>query len=139
MTAMITRHYRDLIPLNTFSSRFEYLKLGGVVGKETFGFDRWINQRFYKSREWRQVRDFVIVRDNGCDLGIDDHEIYESILVHHINPMSADEIIHGEDWILNPDYLITTTQATHNAIHYGTDITLPRVVVERSPGDTRLW
>lgn len=136
---MITRAYSELEHLLDFNSRFNYLKLGGEVGASTFGFDRWINQRFYKSHEWRRARDFVIVRDGGCDLGVSGYEIYDSILVHHINPMVADDIVNGDDWILNPDYLISTTQATHNAIHYGTDITLPKTVIERKPGDTSLW
>ena len=136
---MITRTYNEAARLYDFNSRFEYLKLGGEVGSSTFGFDRWINQKFYKSYEWKRVRDFVIVRDEGCDLGVPGYEIYDSILVHHINPMAAEDIVNGDDWILNPDYLISTTQATHNAIHYGTDITLPKVVVERTAGDTSLW
>jgi len=136
---MITRTYNEAVNCHDFNSRFDYLKLGGEVGSSTFGFDRWINQKFYKSREWRSTRDFVIVRDGGCDLAMPGYEIYDSILVHHINPMAAEDIVNGDDWILNPDYLITTTQETHNAIHYGKDITLPKVVVERAPGDTSLW
>lgn len=136
---MITRSYKAIAHVDDFTSRFEYLKLGGEVGVTTFGFDRWINQKFYKSHEWRRVRDSVIVRDEGCDLGVTGYEIYDSILVHHINPMSPEDIINGDDWILNPDYLISTTQGTHNAIHYGTDINLPKIVLEREPGDTSLW
>lgn len=123
----------------TFEERFEYLKLGGSVGRSTFGFDRHLNQRFYKSWGWKRARDEVIVRDLGCDLGIEGYEIHADLLIHHVNPMSVDDIIHGEEWLIDPEYLITTTHGTHNAIHYGTDLQFPKVVVERSPGDTRLW
>lgn len=131
--------YRELIRYETFEDRFEYLSLKGVVGEQTFGFDREINQRFYKSVEWSQIRDYVIVRDNACDLGVAGHDIFGDILIHHINPMTVEDIVHGEDWILNPEYLITTTHRTHNAIHYGNASLLPRAYVERSPGDTKLW
>lgn len=133
------RTYSELSNFHTFDERFRYLKLGGSVGEATFGFDRYINQKFYLSREWRSARDHVLVRDNGCDLGVDGYEIYDRPLIHHINPMSPQDIIHAEDWILNPEYLITTTQNTHNAIHYGNEHLLPKVVVERKPGDTKLW
>lgn len=133
------RSYSELVNLHTFEERFEYLRLHGEVGRSTFGFDRFLNQRFYQSREWKDVRDFVIVRDNGCDLGVYGYEIYEHPLIHHINPMSVDDVIHGEDWILDPEHLITTTHRTHNAIHYSDVSLLPRVVVERSRGDTKLW
>lgn len=113
--------------------------MGGVVGTSTFGFDRYINQDFYRSREWRSVRDRVIVRDNGCDLGIEGYEIHGNLLVHHMNPMTADDVVHGEDWILNPDFLITTTQDTHNAIHYGDKSLLKTPFVPRQPNDTKLW
>ena len=136
---MLVRSYSELRRLHTFDERFDYLMLGGSVGHETFGHDRWINQRFYASFEWKQVRDQVIVRDQGCDLGIPGYEIHHDILIHHINPMVADDIVHGETWILDPEYLITTTQTTHNAIHYGAKSLLPKVVVERRPGDTKLW
>lgn len=124
---------------DTFEERFEYLRLGGEVGRSTFGFDRHINQHFYRSREWKDVRDFVIVRDEACDLGSREHEIYESILIHHINPMSVNDIVHGEDWIFDPEYLVTTTKNTHNAIHYGDASLLPKKFVAREAGDTRLW
>lgn len=137
MTTMKT--YTELSKLNDFQDRFEYLRLHGSVGRETFGFDRWINQNFYKSREWKNARDRVIVRDDGCDLGVPGYEIYGALLVHHINPILMDDIVHGEDWIFNPEYLITTTQRTHNAIHYSDASLLPKVVVARQPGDTKLW
>lgn len=133
------RTYTELSQLLTFDERFNYLKLYGNVGRETFGFDRHINQRFYRSSEWRRVRDFVIVRDDGCDLGIPGYEIHGELLIHHINPMSVKDITHGEEWIFDPEYLITTTRRTHNAIHYGDDIQTPKVVIARSPGDTKLW
>jgi hypothetical protein len=113
--------------------------LHGSVGSETFGFDRHINQRFYRSREWRQVRDFVIVRDNACDLGVNGYEIHETPLIHHINPMTVEDILHGADWVFDPEYLVTTTHKTHNAIHYGDDNLLPKTVVSRAPRDTNLW
>lgn len=133
------RIYSELCHLQTFEERFEYLKLDGVVGRSTFGFDRWINQRFYTSREWKSVRNFVIVRDNGCDLGIPGYEIHYGLIVHHMNPVSLDDIIHGEDWIINSDYLITTSLRTHNAIHYGDKHLISRGPIERKMGDTKLW
>jgi hypothetical protein len=109
------------------------------VGEATFGSNRWFNQRFYRSREWRHVRDFVIVRDNGCDLGIPDYGIHGRILIHHMNPVTMEDLAHGTALVLDPEYLITTTHRTHNAIHYGDDSLLPQQVVERKPGDTKLW
>jgi hypothetical protein len=122
-----------------FLERFRYLSLGGTVGEATFGFDRYLNQRFYTSREWRQLRDHVIVRDNGCDLGIAGREIHSKILVHHMNPITADDIAQGENLLLDPDNLICTTHDTHNAIHYGNESLLPRLPVPREQGDTGLW
>jgi hypothetical protein len=136
---MKNREYSDLSRLDTFEDRFDYLKLNGQVGRSTFGFDRYINQQFYSSFEWKNVRDFVIVRDNGCDLGVSGYEIHGHILVHHMNPMIIEDIIHHEDSILNPEYLITTTKNTHNAIHYGDKSLLPKVVLSRLPNDTKLW
>lgn len=133
------RSYSELRSLNTFEDRFEYLKLGGGVGRATFGFDRYINQQFYASREWADVRNFVVVRDNGCDLGIPGYEIHVNALIHHMNPMGVEDILHKEDWILDPEFLITTTQHTHNGIHYGKENLYPKVVTQRTPGDTRLW
>lgn len=133
------RTYSVLRRILTFEDRFDYLTLHGVVGDSTFGFDRWINQTFYTSRLWRQVRDEVIVRDNGCDLGVLGYEIQHDLLVHHMNPMTAKDIKHGEEWILDPEYLITTSRRTHNAIHYGDRNLLPHPLTERRPGDTRVW
>jgi hypothetical protein len=111
----------------------------GTVGRSTFGFDRWINQQFYKSREWLSAREFVVIRDEGCDLGIEGYEIPSGLLVHHMNPMSPDDIKHGAEWIIDPDFLITTSLQTHNAIHYGDETLLPRGPIVRRRGDTKLW
>lgn len=135
----ITKCYSELSRLRTFEERLEYLKLDGGVGRSTFGFDRHINQKFYTSREWHDVRRHVILRDNGCDLGIPGYEIYHELLIHHMNPMSIQDILHGESWIIDPEYLITTTHNTHNFIHYGHDEPYPKVVLERTPNDTKLW
>ena len=131
--------YRELSLLPTFEERFRYLALRGSVGATTFGSERWINQRFYQSHEWRMVRNYVIDRDEGCDLGIEGFEIYDRVVIHHMNPMSIDEVAQGDEQILDPDQLITTTHRTHNAIHYGDERQLPRSFVERRPGDTKLW
>lgn len=137
--SMRTRTYRGLVQLHSFEDRYEYLRLRGEVGRDTFGFDRYMNQQFYRSREWRDIRDEVIARDLGCDLGVEGHEIYDRIYIHHMNPMVPDDILHGNDDILNPEFLITTTHRTHNAIHYGDRTLLPRGPIERRPGDTKLW
>lgn len=133
------RTYSELSRIESFEDRFNYLSLKGQVGRSTFGFDRYINQRFYTSREWKQVRHHVIVRDNGCDLGIDGYEIFSNLVIHHMNPMDAGDIIHNDDSILDPEFLITTTHRTHNAIHYGDDSIIAKPFVERRPGDTKLW
>ena len=137
---MIIRTYKELSRLTTFEDRFNYLKLGGQVGKDTFGFDRIFNQRFYKSREWLACRDFVILRDNGCDLGIEGHEIYgQRIIIHHLNPISLDDIANSTEFLLNPEYLITTIHNTHNAIHYGDESLLITGPIERSRNDMCPW
>jgi hypothetical protein len=133
------RTYSELRRLDTFEERYRYLALRGNVGASTFGFDRYMNQMFYRSTQWRQIRHHVIARDNGCDLGIDGYDIHDRIYIHHMNPMTVEDISHGDDDILDPEYLITTTHRTHNAIHYGDETLLPRRLVERRPGDTRLW
>ena len=133
------RTYSELRRIETFEERFEYLALYGQVGLNTFGFDRWVNQRFYRSFEWKHVRNEVILRDNGCDLGILGYEIHAGLLVHHMNPMVLKEIKEGEDRVLDPQYLITTSHRTHNAIHFGDRSLLPRGPVVRQPGDTKLW
>jgi len=136
---MKIRTYSELSQLETFEERYRYLRLQDVVGRSTFGFDRLINQRFYHSNEWKRLRSFVITRDNGCDLGILGYEIYSGLLIHHMNPISLDDIRDGGDLLFNPEYLITTTLQTHNAIHYGDETLLPRGPVERTKGDTTLW
>lgn len=133
------RSYTDLSRFDTLEERFRYLSLGGQVGEATFGFDRWINQEFYRSREWKRARDHAIARDEGCDLGVPGYEIHTRLLVHHMNPMQSGDIIRRLEDILNPEFLITTTHQTHNAIHYGDESLLPKVFVERRPGDTNLW
>lgn len=134
------RTYSELSKLKTFEERFDYLRLDGQVGTDTFGFDRIFNQRFYKSAEWRRVRDIVIVRDNGCDLGIDGHEIHgQRILIHHMNPFSLEDLERRAEILLNPEYLITTIHSTHNAIHYGDENLIARSPVERSANDTCPW
>jgi len=133
------RTYLELNQLETFLERFHYLELKGSVGARTFGFDRWVNQRFYKSHEWKRVRNHVISRDNGCDLGIEGYEIYHGLLIHHMNPISIDDLEQGKDSIIDPNFLITTSLKTHNAIHYGDESLLPRGPVERRAGDTTLW
>ena len=136
---MTIRTYHELRRLKTFEERFRYLDLKGTVGDTTFGFYRHLNQRFYTSREWRDLRHEVIARDLGCDLGIEGYEIFSRPIVHHMNPMQASDIIHGNYDILDPQYLITTTHKTHNAIHYGDESLLRQPPVERRPGDTLLW
>jgi len=133
------RTYSELKLLETFEERYEYLKLGGSVGLSTFGFDRWVNQRFYKSREWELVKNYVITRDNGCDLGVPGYEIYSGLIVHHMNPIVLEEIMHGDESLVNPEYLVTTSLQTHNAIHYGDESLLPRGPIVRERGDTTLW
>ena len=136
---MMTKTYSELIRYDTFEDRFEYLKLGGGVGRATFGFDRHINQSFYTSREWNLVRRHVILRDNGCDLGLIGYEIPHKPLIHHINPMVVEDILSHQEWILDPEFLITTTYKTHNNIHFGSDNQYPSVVISRQPNDTKLW
>lgn len=136
---MLIRTYTDLKRLSTFEERYRYLVLNGSVGKSTFGFDRYINQQFYTSTQWRQIRHHIISRDLGCDLGVDGYEIHSRLIIHHMNPMAPIDITNGGLQILDPEFLITTTHQTHNAIHYGDERLLPRPLVERKPGDTKLW
>lgn len=133
------RTYKELSRLQTFEERFNYLKLSGSIGTETFGFDRYINQMFYRSKEWKSIRNHVIVRDNGCDLGIEGREIQKGIIVHHINPIKIDDIVSATEFLMNPDYLICTSLKTHNAIHYGDSNLLDKDPIIRRPGDTKLW
>lgn len=136
---MTIRTYSELITLPTFEERFHYLQLDGRVGEETFGFDRYLNQAFYKSEEWLRVRDLVIVRDNGCDLGIEGREIYGRILIHHMNPITIDDIAKRSKYLLDPEYLITTVKNTHDAIHYGDESLLIKLPIERTRNDTCPW
>lgn len=132
--------YAELSRLVTFKDRFEYLRLNGQVGKDTFGFDRVFNQRFYRSREWKNLRNYVIDRDRGCDLGVEGFEIFgQNILIHHMNPISLEDIENSSEFLLNPEYLISVTHATHNAIHYGDINLIPTGPIERSPYDTCPW
>ena len=134
------RTYSELSKLKTFRERYEYLKLDGTVGEETFGFDRYINQMFYKSEEWKRIRNYVITRDNGCDLGIQDRKIVDSvILVHHMNPITKEDIINKNEILLDPEYLITAIKPTHDAIHYGDESLLAEDLVIRSKNDTCPW
>lgn len=133
------RTYSELLTLKTFRERYEYLRLRGTIGEETFGFDRYLNQIFYRSPEWRSIRDFVILRDNGCDLGVAGYEIYGRILIHHMNPISVEDIYKRSDYLLNPEYLISTVLSTHNAIHYGDESLLITEPVVRSKNDTCPW
>ena len=132
--------YSELVTFPTFKERFKYLQLSdGHVGEDTFGYDRYLNQQFYKTREWRNLRDSLIVRDNGCDLGVDGYEIYGRIIIHHLNPISKNDIIYRTDFLTNPEYLICTTHNTHNAIHYGDENLLAKGPVERTANDTCPW
>lgn len=136
---MTIKTYSELITIPTFEERYEYLKLGGRVGEDTFGFDRYLNQIFYRSKEWKSVRDEVILRDNGCDLGIEGREIHGRILIHHMNPISKSDILERSDLLLNPEYLISTIKQTHDAIHYGDKNLLMKEPIERSRNDTCPW
>lgn len=136
---MNIKTYSELITLPTFEERFEYLKIGGKVGVDTFGFDRYLNQIFYRSDEWKSIRDEVIIRDNGCDLGIEGREIYSRIIVHHMNPITKDDILNRSDFLLNPEFLICTIKLTHDAIHYGDSSILLTEPVIRTKNDTCPW
>lgn len=136
---MKIRTYKDLRKLRTISDRFDYLRLGGQVGSETFGFDRYLNQAFYKSKEWIDARRAVILRDGGCDLGIDGHEIVRGLVVHHMNPITLDDILARKDEIFDPEFLICVSDRTHKAIHYGDAELLPKDPVQRRAGDTCPW
>ena len=138
MTSKI-RTYSELSRIVCFEDRFRYLALHGQVGDTTFGFDRYINQKFYGSTQWRQIRHHIIARDLGCDLGIEGYEIHSRLIIHHMNPMAAIDITEGRSNVLEPEFLITTTHRTHNAIHYGDERLLPKQFTERRPGDTKLW
>ena len=133
------RTYTELCKLQTFEERYEYLKIGGIVGEETFGFDRYINQLLYKTPEWRKVRREVIIRDRGYDLGVEGYEIVGTVLVHHMNPITVDDIVNRLDYVLDPEYLISSSFMTHQAVHYGSEDLLPQAPVERFKNDTCPW
>lgn len=135
----MVRTYSELIKIPTFLERFKYLKLNGRVGVDTFGFDRYLNQTFYRSYEWKHLRNDIIVRDMGCDLGLEGYDIFDKILVHHMNPIGPDDIIHRSDYLLDPEFLICTSKLTHDAIHYGDEQILYQNPVIRTPGDTCPW
>lgn len=136
---MIIKTYSELITFSSFEERYQYLRLNGVVGRDTFGFDRYLNQIFYKSKRWREVRDHVIIRDNGCDLGVEGHEIFGKIMVHHMNPLTIEDIERESAFLMDPEYLISTTHSTHNAIHYGDESLLITAPIERTKNDTCPW
>ena len=136
---MIIRTYSELSKLETFEERFRYLQLGGVVGSETFGFDRYLNQVFYRSKRWKSIRDQVIIRDNGCDLGVEGYDIHGRIIIHHMNPITIRDIERESEYLLDPEFLICTIHNTHNAIHYGDESLLITAPVERSMYDTCPW
>ena len=136
---MTIRTYSELSKLKTFEERYQYLRLNGAVGKETFGFDRYLNQFFYRSQKWKTVRDKVIIRDNGCDLGIEDYDIHGRILIHHMNPITLQDLETGSEFLLDPEFLISTTHNTHNAIHYGDESLLITAPIERCKNDTCPW
>jgi hypothetical protein len=139
MSQMGVKSYSELILLPTFEERYRYLKLNGAVGVETFGFDRYLNQVFYNSQRWKRVRDHVIIRDNGCDLGVDGYDIHTKILIHHMNPITVYDIENESAFLLDPEFLICTTHNTHNAIHYGDENLLIKAPIERVPNDTCPW
>ena len=136
---MAQRCYRELRRLPTFKERYDYLRIGGLVGESTFGFERYLNQMLYSSAQWRKVRDQVIIRDNGCDLGIEDFQIHDRIVIHHMNPITVEQIEESASEIFDPEFLICCSYQTHNAIHYGDQSLLPQLPIERRPGDTCLW
>ena len=139
VTMMNIRTYSELIAFPTFEERFKYLQLNGQVGESTFGFDRYMNQVFYRSQKWKSIRDFVIIRDCGCDLGVEGYDIHGKIIIHHMNPLSMRDIETESDFLLNPDFLICTTHNTHNAIHYGDENLLVTAPIERTKNDTCPW
>ena len=139
MITMDIKTYSELITLPTFEERYRYLRLKGNVGVDTFGFDRYLNQNFYRSSEWKRIRDEVIIRDNGCDLGIEDRSIPGRILIHHMNPITEKDILYHSDLLINPEYLICVSHMTHNAIHYGDEKLLIPEPIVRTKNDTCPW
>lgn len=138
MTSRV-RCYAELRTFATYEERYKYLRVSSQVGVATFGFERHLNQGFYTSTQWRHVRNIVIARDSGCDMGVDGYEIYDRVIIHHMNPMKVQDILEGDERTLDPEYLICVTLRTHNAIHYGDENNLIKPLVARRPGDTKLW
>jgi len=136
---MLIRTYTELIQFKTFEERYEYLRLGGIVGQDTFGFDRYLNQRFYRSPEWKQIRRDVIIRDEGRDLAMEGYELDKGIYVHHMNPITAKDLVDVTDWLLNPEYLVCVSKRTHDAIHFGDKSLLPELPKERTLNDMCPW
>lgn len=139
MKTRYIKTYSELIQFKTFEERFNYLKIDGIIGQETFGFDRYLNQIFYTSPEWRKLRNKIIIRDNGCDLAVPGLEIIGKIFIHHINPISKDDIISRSDYLMNPEYLICSSKSTHDAIHYGDTNLLSKGPITRTKNDTCPW
>lgn len=133
------RTYSELVTFTSFEDRFAYLKLEGIVGKETFGSDRYINQMLYRSKKWKRIRDEIIIRDNGCDLGVEGYNIYGRVIIHHMNPITKEDIEKETDYLYNPEFLISTTTSTHNAIHYGNEKLISKQPIERRKNDTCPW
>lgn len=131
--------YTELIRISNYYDRFEYLKLKGFVGEQTFGWHRYINQMLYRSKRWKSTRDKVIIRDDGCDLGHPDYQIYDKVIIHHMNPITLEDIEEDRDYIYDPEFLICVSNNTHQAIHYGDKSLLPSPLIERRPGDTCPW
>lgn len=135
----MSKTYAELSKFKTFEERFSYLVSDGRVGEPIFGGSRFLNQKFYQSVEWKQLRDAIIVRDGGCDLGIADRPICDHIVIHHMVPLRKDDFLYRTDFLLNPEYLICVSTRTHNAIHYGSEKTLPKEYTPRTPNDTCPW
>lgn len=136
---MKIRSYSELSKLKTFEERFQYLRLNGMVCSETFGFDRYLNQMFYRSQKWKSIREYVFIRDGGCDLGIEGHDIYGRYIIHHMNPITLQDIEHESDLLIDPEFLISTIHNTHNAIHYGDEKLLVTAPIVRAKNDTCPW
>ena len=136
---MMTKTYSEMVEFPTFEERFEYLKLGGKVGEATFGFDRYLNQTLYRSAEWRRFRNKIIVRDQGCDLGIEDRSIGDRVIIHHLNPITIDDIVKRHPCLFDPENVVCVSFMTHEAIHYGDDSLLIKNPIERRPNDTCPW
>lgn len=139
VSVMVIKTYTELSRISDYYDRFEYLKLRGFVGEQTFGWHRYINQMLYRSKRWKSTRDKVIIRDDGCDLGHPDYQIYDKIIIHHMNPITLEDIEEDRDYIYDPEFLICVSNNTHQAIHYGDKSLLPSPLVERRPGDTCPW